>query len=63
MQYDDKIIFLSASAPAMQYQQLLFHGSFATSSAHFISLKALLDDQNNWLDLDYITFTTPSKYV
>ena len=57
VQYDGNIAFLSAHAPTMQYQQLLFHVAFNASSTHFVSLKAVLDDENNWLDLDFITFT------
>ena len=63
VQFDGDIVFLSALAPQMQYRQLLYHATFPgnASSEHLVQLTALLNATNNWLDLDYISFSLSSK--
>ncbi|PSS37228.1 hypothetical protein PHLCEN_2v917 [Hermanssonia centrifuga] len=59
VQFDADIVFLSAEADVMQFQQLLFQTTFAQSSSpHFVSLTALTTNENPWLDLDYITVSS-----
>ena len=59
VQVDGSIQFFSASAPTLQYQQLLFGTTFdpSSSGAHFVSLTAILSDSNPWLDIDFVTTT------
>ncbi|THH29017.1 hypothetical protein EUX98_g5175 [Antrodiella citrinella] len=66
VQYDDTIIFLSAYADASAFQQLLFSHTFDpnSTSPHFVSLTARLTGsgvRGSWLDIDYVTFTSPSS--
>ncbi len=57
IQFDGYIIFYSASAQTLQYQQPLFAFTFNESGNHFVSLRTRYVDGGKWLDLDYITIT------
>ncbi|KAL5528949.1 hypothetical protein ACEPAG_4923 [Sanghuangporus baumii] len=58
VQFDNFIIFYSASQSETEYQQLLFGQTFNTSGTHFVSLTSRhASSTDNWLDLDYITIT------
>ncbi|EJD06137.1 uncharacterized protein FOMMEDRAFT_18330 [Fomitiporia mediterranea MF3/22] len=57
IQFDNFIIFFSASDSQTEYQQPLFGHTFNTSGTHFVSFTAHHDGANQWLDLDFITIT------
>ncbi|EPQ50727.1 hypothetical protein GLOTRDRAFT_141466 [Gloeophyllum trabeum ATCC 11539] len=58
---------LSAYAQDTSFQQPLFQHVFDVDDgsiegqSHFVSLTVRFSGANNWLDLDYIVFTTPSS--
>ncbi|TBU29224.1 hypothetical protein BD311DRAFT_273946 [Dichomitus squalens] len=60
LQYDNIVVPLDASASTTAFQQELFSHSFASdgnATQHTVKVTAILNGMNNWLDIDYITFT------
>ena len=68
MQYDNVVVNnLAASASQTRFRQKLFGHSFGSdtgSQSHTVKLTAVLSGEGlagEWLDLDYITFTSSSN--